>query len=50
LSKIEKLVFKILGGNSDKNIDFEEVLNLLIKLGFKSRIKGSHHILFKEGI
>ena len=50
MSKHEKLLIKILRGTSDKNIDFEELRNLLIRLGFDERIKGSHHILSKEGI
>ncbi len=50
MSKHEKLLIKILRGTSDKNIDFEEFRNLLLRLGFEERIKGSHHILTKEGI
>ena len=50
MSKHEKLLIKILRGTSDKNIDFEEFRNLLLRLGFEERIKGSHHILSKEGI
>ena len=50
MSKYEKLLVKILSGTSDRNIDFEELRNLLIRLGFEERIKGSHHILTKEGI
>ena len=50
MSKHEKLLIKILRGTSDRNIDFEELRNLLIRLEFEERIKGSHHILTKEGI
>ena len=50
MSKIDKTLFKILGGLSDKSIDFTEFLNLIIKLGFELRKKGSHHILSKDGI
>ncbi len=50
MSKHEKLLIKILRGTSDKNINFEEFKNLLLRLGFQERIKGSHHILTKEGI
>ncbi|MEX2568898.1 MAG: type II toxin-antitoxin system HicA family toxin [Cyclobacteriaceae bacterium] len=50
MSKHEKLLIKILRGTSDKNIAFEELRNLLIRLRFDERIKGSHHILTKEGI
>jgi hypothetical protein len=35
---------------SDKNIDYSELINLLLYLGFVERIKGSHHIFYKEGV
>lgn len=50
MGKYEKLFIKILRANSDKNIDFEELKNLLLRLGFSERIKGSHHILTKKDI
>lgn len=50
MDKHQKLFAKILNGNSDHNIDFNELINLLIKLNFKIRIKGGHHIFYKEGI
>ena len=50
MSKIDKLIFKILSGNSDKNIDFDELTKLLIFLGFECRIKGSHHIFWKDAV
>lgn len=50
MGKHEKLLVKILRGTSDKNIEFEALRSLLLKLGFEERIRGSHHILTKEGI
>jgi hypothetical protein len=50
MSKFEKLLVKILSGTSDRNINFEDLRKLLIRLGFTERIKGSHHIYFKEGV
>jgi len=50
MGKFDKLIDRILGGKSDQNIDFNELVNLLLKLGFSQRIKGSHHIFYKEGI
>ncbi len=50
MSKLEKLLIKLLRGISDANIDFDELRNLLLRLGFEERIKGSHHILTKEGV
>lgn len=37
-------------GVSDANIPFTQMCHLLIKLGFKERIRGSHHIFTKDGI
>jgi len=39
MGKLEKLMQKILQGSSDKNINFEELKNLLLRLGFEERIK-----------
>jgi predicted RNA binding protein YcfA (HicA-like mRNA interferase family) len=50
MSKFEKLVQKVLSGSSDRNIHFNDLCNLLETLGFENRIKGSHHIYFKQGI
>ena len=50
MSKFEKLILKILQGFSDKNIDFEDLQKILLKLEFDERIKGSHHIYTKENI
>jgi hypothetical protein len=50
LNKHDKFLFKILSGECDNNISFNELCNLLIKLGFNSRIKGSHNIFTKNGI
>lgn len=50
MSQFEKIINKILTGISDKNINFIETVNLLIKMGFSRRIKGDHHIFTKDGI
>ena len=50
MGKYEKLLLKILSGNSDTNIHFEDLCNLLKNLGFEDRIRGSHHIFRKEGV
>lgn len=50
MGKYEKLLKKILKGISDKNIDFNELRNLLLKLKFEERIKGSHHIFTKHSV
>lgn len=37
-------------GRSDANINFDDLRNFLIDLGFEERIKGSHHSFRKEGV
>jgi len=41
---------KILRGDADADIAFDEICHLLQKLGFEERIHGSHHIFRKQGI
>ena len=48
--KRDKLLTKILSGASDANLQFDGLCQLLRKLGFAERIKGSHHIFTKKGI
>ena len=48
--QINKLIEKILSGQSDKNINFNDIRNFLSALGFEERIRGSHHLYRKEGI
>ena len=50
MGKYDKLRLKILQGSSDANIGFNELRELLKRLGFEERIRGSHHIFRKEGI
>ncbi len=50
MGKYEKLLFKILQGRSDVNIDFSEFRRLVELFGFTERIKGSHHIFTKAGV
>jgi predicted RNA binding protein YcfA (HicA-like mRNA interferase family) len=50
MAKIEKLIRKILSGQSDANIKFNDVVRLLLHLGFEMRTKGSHNIFRKDGV
>jgi predicted RNA binding protein YcfA (HicA-like mRNA interferase family) len=50
MSSFEKLILKILSGNADANIAFQDLCHLLIHFGFEERTKGSHHIFRKLGI
>ena len=50
MGKREKLLRRILSGRSDYNISFNQLVNLLLSLGFKMRQEGSHKIFTKDGI
>jgi hypothetical protein len=38
------VLLRVLEGTSDANIRFSELRDLLSRLGFAERIRGSHHI------
>jgi hypothetical protein len=46
----KKVLNKVLSGLSDKNIRFQDLKKFLNNFGFSERIKGDHHIFYKEGI
>jgi hypothetical protein len=46
----KRILEKVLGGLSDKNIRFSELRSLVSSLGFDERIKGDHHIFSKADI
>jgi hypothetical protein len=50
MSQADRLLLRILRGTSDANIPFEGLCQLLRRLGFDERIRGSHHIFAKEGV
>ena len=50
MGKYSKLRERILSGISDSNIDFTVLCQLLVRLGFDERVKGSHHIFTKEDV
>ncbi len=50
MTQHEKLIRTILDGISDKNINFNQLCNLLKSLGFVEHIRGSHHIFRKDEI
>jgi len=50
MSRHDKLLEKILLGTSDANIPFDGLCQLLLRMGFQCRIKGSHHIFSRDGV
>jgi len=47
---VEKTLEKLLRGESDANIRFEELCHLLQAKGFRMRVSGSHHIFTRLGV
>lgn len=41
---------RLLSGRSDANIGFNDLISLLLILGFSERIRGDHHIFSKDGV
>ena len=51
MRKVRKqILLRVLQGNADANIRFEDLRSLLSALGFAERIKGSHHIYTKSEV
>src|SRR6056297_1958076 len=48
MSKADKILSKVLGGKSDRNLSFSDLCYLLDKIGFKERVKGDHHIYYHK--
>ena len=47
---VEKTLEKLLRGESDANIRFDELCHLLQAKGFRMRVSGSHHIFTRPGV
>ena len=50
MGQIEKIILKILVGKADTNIEFSELIRVMTHLGFEARIKGGHHIYYRNDI
>ena len=50
MSQRQKLLAQLLGGQSDRSIDFSAICTLLVYLGFEQRVRGSHHLFAYSGI
>ncbi len=50
MGKRKKLLVAIMQGTSDSNIPFAGLCELLKRLGFSTRRKGSHHIFFRKDV
>lgn len=50
MSKPEKLLSQVVSGRADANIGFTDLCQLLRRLGFTERVRGSHHVYSREGV
>lgn len=50
MSKWKKVRQRILSGEADANIRFEELTGYLKRLGFEERVQGSHHIYYRGDV
>lgn len=51
MSKKEKVLLRLLSGNADASFDLDELVNILLRLGFEERkTGGSHRIFSLKGI
>lgn len=50
MGKYSKLRQKILAGSADTNVEFLALCQLLVRLGFDERVKGSHHIFTRDDV
>jgi len=50
MSKPEKLLSQVVSGRADANIGFTDLYQLLRRLGFTERVRGSHHVYNRDGV
>ncbi|MGO9469108.1 MAG: type II toxin-antitoxin system HicA family toxin [Isosphaeraceae bacterium] len=50
MSKVAKTLDRIIRGNSDASIRFDDLRAVLVHLGFTERIRGDHHIFTRDGV
>ena len=50
MSRHEELLLQVLRGTSDANIAFDDLRQLLLRLGFEERTRGSHHVFRRAGV
>ena len=50
MGKYQQLLLTILRGTSDANIRFNDLCQLLRRIGFEERTRGSHHLFRKSGV
>jgi hypothetical protein len=50
MSRAAKTLDRVLRGNADANIRFDDLRHLLLGLDFAERVRGDHHIFTRDGL
>ncbi len=50
MTSTQRVLARVLGGTSDRNLRFEDLRGLLLALRFEERVRGSHHIFVRSGV
>jgi predicted RNA binding protein YcfA (HicA-like mRNA interferase family) len=50
MAKHLKFLKRLMSGQSDTDIAFDDLCSLLKRFGFQVRVRGDHHIFTKDGI
>ena len=50
MTKRDKIRTLILSGESDGDISFSDLCQMLFRLGFVERVRGDHHIFTRNGV
>ncbi len=50
MPNLDQVLKRVLGGRSDNNIGFDDLCNVLRRLGFSERIRGDHHIFTRPDV
>lgn len=46
----DKKLERVLSGTADAGVRFDELCQLLERLGFETRVRGTHHLFRKSGV
>jgi HicA toxin of bacterial toxin-antitoxin, len=50
VAKWDNVLRRLMGGQADRNIRFDDLRGLLERLGFDERVRGDHHIFTRGGV
>jgi hypothetical protein len=50
VGKRSKFFERLMKGQSDSDLRFDDLCQLLVSLGFSERVRGDHHIFTKDGM